>query len=238
MVGLDFETTGVDPFTDRPVQIGLVYSPGRGVYETVMDKIVDPEMDIGEEAASIHGISNAIAKERGQSLQGQITMLLTHLNGYRDLGVPLVIYNAPFDWTMLKAQASEWGLESFLYEMPILDPLVWSRAVHRYKKGGHGMGEILEMYGMENPPGRHDAADDARMAIQLARAIPVKHEQLSRQSIPGLQPIQQFLFADKAIDFQAYLRKERDPQAFIDRGWPEKDGPGQYGKSDLAMSGT
>ena len=100
MVGLDFETTGVDPFTDRPVQIGLVYSPGRGVYETVMDKIVDPEMDIGEEAASIHGISNAIAKERGESLQGQITMLLTHINGYSDLDdpdfvVPRVVHRIP-----------------------------------------------------------------------------------------------------------------------------------------------
>lgn len=55
VITIDFETTGVDPKKDRPVQIGLV--EGLTEPRIIMNMLVDPYTPIDPKATEIHGIS-------------------------------------------------------------------------------------------------------------------------------------------------------------------------------------
>ena len=55
LVFLDLETTGLDPETDRIVEIGLVKVHPDGRRESLCER-VNPERDIPETAARVHGI--------------------------------------------------------------------------------------------------------------------------------------------------------------------------------------
>jgi DNA polymerase III subunit epsilon len=55
LVFLDLETTGLDPETDRIVEIGLVKVHPDGQRESLCER-VNPERDIPETAARVHGI--------------------------------------------------------------------------------------------------------------------------------------------------------------------------------------
>lgn len=52
----DFETTGVNPKKDRPIQIGMAKGMTNPV--TVMNELVNPQMEIEPGASAVHGITN------------------------------------------------------------------------------------------------------------------------------------------------------------------------------------
>jgi DNA polymerase-3 subunit epsilon len=66
----DLETTGIDPFKDRPVQIGLTLN-GR----ILMNSLCNPCMAIPDGARNVHGISDAMVQGHPDYLYAVWTML-------------------------------------------------------------------------------------------------------------------------------------------------------------------
>jgi DNA polymerase III subunit epsilon len=106
----DTETTGLDPaLGHRVVEIAAIELINDLPTKNVFHALIDPERDMPEEAARIHGIT--IAQLRGKPLFADVVPALLAFLG----DAPLVAHNAPFDFGFLDAELTRIGL-------PRLDP--------------------------------------------------------------------------------------------------------------------
>lgn len=168
LIGLDFETTGVDPESDMPVQVALVFCDGAGSRRTAV-WLVDPGCEIPDAAIAIHGISTDRARTEGRSLEQTAQVLHRQLARAASEGVPIVAMNASFDVTIAACLFERAGLPSLSWDL-VIDPLVIDRHVDRYRKGKRRLDALCEVYGV-CLEGAHDAGHDAAAAVSLAREI-------------------------------------------------------------------
>ncbi len=66
----------------------------------------------------------------------------------------------------------------------------------------------------------HDASADALAAARLARAIALRHPKVAALGAAALHERQIGWAAERAADFQAYLRRKGERGAVVDGGWP------------------
>ncbi len=147
LLGFDFETTGVDPRRDRPVQVGLAWTlPGTaGRIDTFL---IDPGCAIPEEAVSIHGITTERASREGCSLAEAARRVRSALAEASATGVPVVAMNAGFDLTVAETLFARAGLPPLEWRA-VIDPLVMDRHVDRYRTGRRRLEALCGHYGVE-----------------------------------------------------------------------------------------
>src|SRR5690606_47160 len=85
-------------------------------------------------------------------------------------GVPVVIYNAPYDLSLLHHEAIRYGVEPLRDPLPIIDPLVIDKECDRYRKGKRTL-ELTSAHYHVALQDAHDAASDAIAAARVAQAI-------------------------------------------------------------------
>lgn len=139
MLGFDLETTGIDVFTDRIVTAALVQVRD-GVPVKQTDWLVDPGVEIPDEAAAVHGITTERARAEG----GDPGQMLFELTGQLALSmgrvIPTVIANAPYDLTMLEAENRRYDIDSLASRVnpkpigPVIDPMVLDKHADKYRK--------------------------------------------------------------------------------------------------------
>lgn len=212
LIGFDLETTGVDPDTARIVTAAIVVDR-RESTPSVYHFLADPGIDIPDEAAAVHGVTTERARAEGKPAAFVVDRVLSLLSV---TGIPLVAFNASYDFTVLDREARRHGLEP-LAPHPVIDPLVLDKQVDKYRKGRRTLGVMCEHYGvtLENA---HTADADALAAVQLARAIaarvpgcPMRAEDLHAAQI-GWR-------AEQSASLQDYFRR-KDPTAVVDGTWP------------------
>ena len=74
VLGLDFETTGIDRFNDVPVSYALV-SVVEGIVVRSWSGLIDPGREIPPEATAVHGISTERARTEGMPLAAAISLV-------------------------------------------------------------------------------------------------------------------------------------------------------------------
>ncbi len=130
LLALDLETTGLDPIEDRIVQAAVVLVGADGaVSDKSWDGIVDPGVPIPVGASNIHGITTERARQEGMPPVEALQIIARLVDNAADRGMPLVIFNAPFDWPFVLAEAQRHGVQ--IGTPDIVDPLVIDRAVDR-----------------------------------------------------------------------------------------------------------
>ena len=218
LIALDLETTGVDPIADRIVQAAIVLVAADGsVSDKSWDGIVDPGVPIPVGASDIHGITTERARHEGIP-PGQALRRITRLvDDATDEGIPLVIYNAPFDWHFVLAEAQRHGVS--IGKPEIIDPLVIDRAMDRYRRGKRTLDAVAAHYGYDLVQA-HDARADAMAAVAIARAVAARYSEVGDLTPLALQPLQAKWCAEQAESLSRYLRKPVDP------GWPLPRGAG------------
>lgn len=222
---LDTETTGTDPENDRIVTAVLdVYDEfGRTASLPLM---VDPGIEIPEAATAIHGITTEDARANGVPPHTALSRLVGGLGAVWAEGIPVVVYNAPFDLTLIDRECRRHLGHGLIIAGPVIDPMVIDRQVDRYVSGT-GQRRLVPTclrYGVELD-NAHDAEADARAAVFLARAIGHKHNHLMPSTMQDLYRWQQSLRRDQAASYQSYLarvgRKNEDGSPIvIDGQWP------------------
>ncbi len=100
---LDTETTGLDPRSHRILEVACIELVNHVPTGAKFHKLVDPEMEISAEAASIHGITNA--KVKGAPVFSAIVSEFLEFIG----DSKLVIHNAEFDVGFLNAELVRLG---------------------------------------------------------------------------------------------------------------------------------
>ncbi|MEW2113170.1 exonuclease domain-containing protein [Streptomyces albidoflavus] len=224
LIGFDLETTGTDPREARIVTAAVI-EVADGERRGHRTWLADPGIPIPAGATAVHGITDARAAAEGSPPDRVADAVAEALTGYWRAGVPVVAYNAPFDLTLLAAELRRHRLSSLAERLggapvgPVIDPLTVDRAVDRYRKGSRRLSAVCAEYGVALEDA-HDASADALAAARLARAIALRHPKVAGLGPAALHERQIAWAAERAADFQAYLRRKGERGAVVDGGWP------------------
>jgi DNA polymerase-3 subunit epsilon len=215
----DLETTGVDTGTARIVTASVGVIDESGAVVERKDWLVDPGIEIPVAASAVHGIATDRARRFGRSPADVVPEILAAIRSVFARGFPLVVYNAPYDLTLLAAEAQRIGTPALELPAPIVDPLVLDKAVDRYRKGKRTLEAAAAEYGVPLADA-HDAAADAIAAGRLAQAIARRYTADLDLSAAELHDRQVAWCREQTARFEEYMQRTHDP-AFTTSGvWP------------------
>ena len=221
LAAFDLETTGVDPL-DARIVTATVLVVGASFGSWSRHWLVDPGIEIPEEAAAIHGITTEKARAEGRLATEAVEEIATLLAELSCSGLPVVGYNVAYDLTVLEEELGRHGLTPMRVRCPsvaAIDPLVIDRHVDRYRKGKRTLQVTCEFYGV-TLDGAHDSNSDALAAARLAWLLPRLNPEIAGMTLAELQAAQATWHAEWAENFEAYLRAQGNTEARIEREWP------------------
>lgn len=213
MASLDFETTGIDPLTDRVLSYALLGDRG-----TDLCGLINPGVEIPPASAAVHGLT-------AESLEGApvpavaIAELVAWVQDLIDRGVGLVVFNAAYDLTMLRAEADRWGIAQPDWQrLLVVDPYIVDWGIERGALGPRRLTDVATYYGVALH-NAHDASADAWAAREIAYEIGKRHPVVADGTLEELMVSQRAWFAGRADNWNEYARRVGrsldDP-----RGWP------------------
>lgn len=222
MTGLDLESTGVDVENDRAVTASVIHIvPGQDA--DIRSWLIDPGIEIPASATEIHGITTEHAREHGRpaaEVWPEITDLVAQ---WWTLGDPLVAYNGSFDVTMSDRELNRHGLGGIEFgDRVMIDPMVISRALHRYAKGGHKLATVCARYGVELTNAHNSDADTLatlRLAYKMAIGHPGAVGTVPLRDLAALQRDWHAAWCRRTSDF---LAGEADK---LENAWARKTAP-------------
>ncbi|MGI8333421.1 exonuclease domain-containing protein [Actinomadura scrupuli] len=172
MMGLDFESSGVDTEADRIVQSALVivHAAERRVEQDV--RLINPGIEIPEAATEVHGITTARAEADGAKPAEALEDLAADLVAGLTAGWPIVGANLVYDLTLMDRELRRHGLATLEQRLrvpiaPVVDVMVIDKICHRFRKGGRKLTDLCDHYGVRID-GAHDAGADALAACRIA----------------------------------------------------------------------
>lgn len=218
----DLETTGLDHKTARIVTAcaALIDANGKQIGKDI-EWLANPGIPIPAEATAVHGITDEIAAERGSDLATVVSEIVATLRGYFDKAIPVVAYNAPYDFTILRQHAEDFGIEWPANPMPVIDPLVIDKNFDTYRKGSRKLEAVAAHYGVSLTDA-HNATADAIAAGRIAQALARKFAAELSLPLSELHSKQIGWSAAQDASFEAFLKRSGKPDAKIPIGWPEK----------------
>ncbi|WP_405589092.1 3'-5' exonuclease [Streptomyces sp. NBC_01190] len=222
LVGFDLETTGTDPRQARIVTAAVTeVKSGEPVRHRAW--LADPGVPIPAETTAIHGVSTERARTEGRPAPEVVAEVADALRGYWAAAVPVVVYNAPFDLTLLDRELRRYALPPLVaaggFAGPMLDPLVMDRALDKYRRGKRTLEAACGVYGV-TLDGAHDAGADALAAVRVARALAARYPQAGGLDVLDLHTAQRDWYAAWAADFASWLRKKGSADPDVDPSWP------------------
>ena len=157
---VDCETTGVNPETDRILQVAAIIVNGEGEVVDQFDTVVRPESpeSYTHGAEHIHGISKEQV-ENGMPLREALEKLWTISSGN-----VFTAHNARFDIGFLHAESERVGLSNRIETH--VDTLALARKTDAEKTRRHTLDALCEHYGIEREKA-HDAKADATATAEL-----------------------------------------------------------------------
>ncbi len=109
LAGLDLETTSADPTEARIVTASVVLA-GHHLGLVKRSWLVDPGVEIPAEATAIHGITTEQARREGRPDREAVPAIAGLVAELWRTGIPVVIYNATYDLTVLDRELRRQGL--------------------------------------------------------------------------------------------------------------------------------
>jgi DNA polymerase III subunit epsilon len=212
----DLETTGRNSRSARIVTASVTVVDTSGEVIKEHEWLADPGVEIPPEASEVHGITTEQARRDGRPAAEVTRELAAVLQELFDADVPVIAFNASYDFTVLAAESARYGVPQ-LSRFPVLDPYIMNKQVDRYRKGKRTLTALCEEYGviLDNA---HTSAADALATLRVLDAMAGKFPKL-RMPAGNLHQLQIEWASAQAADFQSYLRKSK-PAAVIEGDWP------------------
>lgn len=167
----DLETTGLDVTSSRVVTayVGLLGPDGEVLESTAW--VADPGIPIPPQAAAVHGFSTERAQAEGRSAPDVVGEVVDRLRSLFADGIPVVAYNASYDFSLLHHDARRHGIAPLSNPRPIVDPLIIDKKVDTFRKGKRTLQAACDVYGVDLGDDAHDSRADAVAAGLVFRAI-------------------------------------------------------------------
>jgi len=223
---LDFEATGPDPTKDRAVQVALVVeAPGGYVLPHSFFAYINPgeegfKLMEQSEASSVNNLDRTTLESNGVSPLQAFTTLLIKLNGLVHLNIPLVIYNAVYDWRLFHYECSRLALPK-PPSLPIVDPLLIDYQVDKYRKGSRKLVATAQHYRLKVDEAKaHDAVYDCILTAEVARQIVRKYSRLKSYSLQELQRLQRRWYKAWAEARNRYWARIGEDKRIDCMDWP------------------
>lgn len=237
-VSLDLETTAPDPEDARIVTAAVLEIGGRRPTRS-RSWLVDPDVEIPAGAVAVHGITTEQAREAGELAGDAVPAILDELAARPD-GCPIVVFNAPYDLTVLDREARRCDVPPLQDRGPLLviDPLVIDKHLHRYRPGSRKLDAMCQHYKIVLDADGHDADFDARAAAFLARRLcrdarAIRRDEWEERPLQGewdrirgdavaLQDAQVGWYGFQARGLAAHFRQQgkRDDADRVREDWP------------------
>lgn len=217
----DLETTGLDLAEARIVTACAVELDENGaITGQNTEWLANPGIEIPSAASDVHGVTTQIAQRDGRPAAEVVNEILDTLRGFFARGLPVVAYNAPYDFTILHNEALRHGLEP-LEIGSVIDPLVIDKFKDKYRKGKRRLENAADFYHVPLDDA-HNATADAVAAGRVAQAIAKRWADELPATLPALHAaqVQWSDFLDS--DFENYMRRSVNPDFTATRGWPLK----------------
>jgi DNA polymerase III epsilon subunit-like protein len=173
---------------------------------------------VPEAASRVHGLTDAMLADAPSPAEA-LPVVLDWLQTLVERRVGLVVFNACYDLTMLRAEARRHGLAEPAWDrLLVVDPYVVDWGVERGGLGRRRLGDVAAYYGVALD-GAHDATCDAVAARQVAVELAARHAEVGSLDLQELMRRQRAWYAERAEDWNAYARtagRDLDDPA----GWP------------------
>lgn len=214
----DLETTGVNTREARIVTACVARINAAGDVVSMSTWLADPGVEIPLAAQQVHGISTEVARRDGRPVADVIAEIADVLRESLRAEIPVVAYNAPYDFGVLRAESKRHNIPVIGDPAPIVDPLVIDKEVDRYRKGKRTLTVACEFYGVDLGDA-HNADADAIAAGRVALAIANKYPEQLAMTAMELHLKQQEWSQRQEENFAEYMRKAG--REFSPRyGWP------------------
>lgn len=208
LVSFDTETTGVDPETARIVTAAIVTcDPLAGTVHTEQ-WLLNPGVDIPAEATDIHGITTEMARADGRRPAEALPEIVDALAIAWRAGCPVVVYNAPYDFTVLDREMRRHTGEG-IWTGIVVDPLVLDKHFDRYRRGSRKLVDTARYYGVTlSEQDAHGAAADALAAARVAWKLAESFPELAEMPLPQLHARQAAWCGEQKASLEDYLRRQ------------------------------
>lgn len=216
-VGFDLETTGPNPQEALIVTASVVSVDAEGNLTGHREWLVDPGVEIPEQATAVHGVTTEHVRANGADSAEAVQQIIAALDQHMQAGRPVVAFNAPYDFTVLLREAQRHGLDP-LAVRGVLDPFVIDKAQDRYRKGKRTLALVCEHYGVALDQA-HTSAADSLAAVLLAQRLVGAGRLWSAGTLEMLQEVQQAYRRAQSQSLQDWMRRT-NPEAVVDGRWP------------------
>jgi DNA polymerase-3 subunit epsilon len=223
LAAYDIETTGTDTETDRIVTAAVTVVGG-GLPTESRTWLVDPGVEIPEEATGVHGITNEMARSEGQSAQSAVEEITSFLALQVADDIPIVAFNARFDLTILDREARRHGVEPLIERIGgadgllVIDPYVLEKRINQFRKGRRTLTILCEDYGIPLTDA-HAADADALAAARLAWKLGRINAELGSYDLPTLHEDQIAWADEQGRSLQEYFDREGRGEV-VQTVWP------------------
>lgn len=181
--------------------------------------LANPGIEIPTQASDVHGVTTEIAMRDGADPAVVVAEIIETLHSFFSRGLPVVAYNAPYDFTILHYEALRHGLQP-LKLGAVIDPLVIDKFKDKYRKGKRRLENAAEYYKVQLTDA-HNAAADAIAAGRVAQAIAKRWSNDLPADLQKLHDAQVEWSAANDADFEKFMRGN-NPDFTVIRGWPLK----------------
>jgi DNA polymerase-3 subunit epsilon len=223
ILGVDFETTGVNVRTDRIVQACLAATM-TGHEPNVMAEYINPGIPIPREASFVHGISDDHVQQFGNPAVEAVERIADALADAVKARIPIGGMNLAYDLTMLRHECRRYGMltveeRAGTVLAPVIDAYVLDKYVDPYRKGKRQLGPLAERYGVMLS-NAHDAVADTIASVEVARRIGQLYSEVGGMGLFRLHACQADWRAEQAAGLQEYFRRKGERTAVVDPCWP------------------
>ena len=163
---LDTETTGLNArLGDRVIEIGCIELLNRRVTQHSFHQYLNPERDIEEGAARVHGLTREFLSDK-PLFRDVASEFLDYIRG-----AELVIHNAAFDVEFLDLELASAGVGPVSNHVAgVVDTLALARELHPGKR--NSLDALCERYAVDNSHRTlHGALLDARLLAEVYLAL-------------------------------------------------------------------
>jgi DNA polymerase III subunit epsilon len=220
LAAFDVETDSADPLDARIIQAALyIDDPSGGGH--CFTYLLQPVRDIDLSAVAIHGLSTEHATAHGEPPREALADIVDKIGRIAEAygPIPLCIYNAVFDVTVLERELRRHGVaDGYRIPLPLIDPLTADRKLDRYRRGRRTLTAVAAAYGI-GIERAHQADGDVVTTVKLARAMGRKFPKFGRADLGRLQQLQREAYRDWTEHFQRFRRRS-DPGFECSPHWP------------------